>query len=90
MRSSRFNRVFARLVGAFKRYHDTPRSPDGVPRLARARQDLDEARKAMADERDRLLLRTGPAPGPLRKFAVADDKLAELRVTQLTDSNRGS
>lgn len=44
----------------------------------------------MADERHRLRLRAGPEPGPVRKFAVADDKLAELRVTQLTDNNRGS
>lgn len=82
--------MFARLVGAFKRYHDTPRSPDGIPRLARARRDLDEARMAMADERDRSRLRAGRKPGPVRKFAVADEKLAELRVTRLTDSNRGS
>jgi len=80
MTSSRFNRVFAGLVGAFKRYHDTPRSPDGIPRLAHARMELDQARGAMADERDRLRLRLGREPTPVRKFAVSDEKLAELRV----------
>ena len=90
MRSVRFDRLFARLVGAFKRYHDTPRSPDGVPRLARARIQLDDARAAIADERDRLRLAVGRQPGPVRKFDVTDAKLAELRVTRMTDSNRGS
>lgn len=90
MISTRFNRLFARLVGAFKRYHDTPRSPGSIPRLAGAREELDEAREAMADERDRLRIRTGREREPVRKFAVADEKLAELRVARLKDSNRGS
>jgi len=90
MRSVRFDRLFVRLVGAFNRYHRTPRSPDGIPRLAVARKQLDDARGAMADERDRLRIRTGRQPGPVRKFAVSDEKLAELRVAQMKDLSRGS
>jgi hypothetical protein len=90
MRSVRFDRLFAGLVGAFKRYHSTPRSPDGIPRLAVAREQLDDARGAMADERDRLRIRTGREPGPVRKYAVPDEKLAKLRVAQMKDLNRGS
>ncbi len=86
----RFNHLFGRLVGAFKRYHDTPRSPADIPRLALARKDLDEARGAMADERDRLRLRVGRERGPVRKFAVSEEQLVELRVARLKGSNRGS
>ena len=45
---------------------------------------------AIADERCRLRLAITRPPGPVRKYDVSDEKLAELLVAGMTDANRAS
>lgn len=79
MLSDAFNGMFARLVGAFTRYHDTPRRPERVVALATARWELHLARASIASERQRLLTRpTGDSIA--RQTAVSEGGLARLRV----------
>lgn len=75
---------------AFTRYHDTPRSPDDIPRLAEARHALDLARSDIGDERRRMRLTHSRPAQPARKFAVDDDDLTRLRIAGMRDSNRAS
>ena len=50
-----FDRAFARLVRAFKRHQDAPRSPEQISILADARWELHLARDAVAAERREVL-----------------------------------
>ena len=55
MLSERFEQLFRRLVGAFLRYDDTPRSTATVVALATARTELEALRKEIATEREGVL-----------------------------------
>ncbi len=55
MLSERFERLFRRLVVAFLRYDDAPRTPTSVIGLAAARADLDAVRREIATERESVL-----------------------------------
>ena len=79
MITDRFERLFRRLVGVFKHYHDVPRSPANVAGLAAARWDLELAREAIAEERGRITV--GVRSVMPRKVALSDDELARLRVS---------
>ena len=83
-----FERLFVRLVGAFKRHDDTPRTPSDVPALGAARLDLELARGAIADERTRMRSRPPNRPAVVRKTAVSDADLARLFVAGIGSSGR--
>jgi hypothetical protein len=79
MVSDRFERLFGRLVSAFKHHQDVPRSTATIRELGAARWALDEARDEIADERERMV----PRPvnrGTLRKVNVSENDLARLHV----------
>ena len=52
MLSNRFEHLFIRLVGAFLRYDDTPRTLNGVLAIATARAELEDRRREIAKEMD--------------------------------------
>jgi hypothetical protein len=83
MISEKFDRLFTRLVDVFKRYHEAPRSPAQVAELGAARWDLELARKAIAEERQRVIAYYEPLPPIPRQVAMSDDELARLRVAGL-------
>lgn len=51
MLTRRFQRLYDRLVGRWRVYHDAPRDPERVTELAQARADLDDTRIEIAEER---------------------------------------
>ena len=83
MISKRFDWLFTRLVDKFKRYHDAPRSPAQVAELGSARWDLELARMAIAEERQRVMAYNETTPPIPRQVAMSDDELARLRVAGL-------
>ena len=90
MLTDRFERLFRRLVGVFRQYHDADRSPAHVAKLAAARWDLELAREAIAEERERITVRVAFRSGRARKVALSDDELAlaRLRVSGIGSSGR--
>ncbi|NOX23470.1 MAG: hypothetical protein GXP36_10310 [Actinobacteria bacterium] len=79
MVSERFERLFGRLVVAFKQHQDVPRTTANVVELGAARWVLEAARTEIAAERVRM------APHPLhrrnvRKVNVSENDLARLQV----------
>ena len=90
MLTDRFERLFRRLVGRFRHYHDADRSPANVVELAAARWDLELARKAIAAERARITVQGAVRPGKARKVALSGDELAlaRLRVSGIGSSGR--
>jgi hypothetical protein len=82
MMSESFDAAYRRLVSAFGRYHDAPRSPDSIPQLGAARWDLHKARNAMSVERRRVAKPQWPT-NRFSRTAVSPDDLAKLRVRGL-------
>lgn len=79
MVSNRFDRLFRRLVAAFRHHQDVPRTIANIADLGSARWELEAARNAIADERERM----APRPlnrGPLRKVNMSEGDLARLQV----------
>ncbi len=81
MVTDRFERLFRRMVAVFKRHQDVPRSPANIAELGAARWDLELARKAIAEERERITARVAVRSVMPRKVALSDDELARLRVS---------
>lgn len=79
MFTAAFDKAYRRLVRAFTRYQDAPRSVDTIAVIGDARWELHLARNAMAIER-RDVLATHRQAGAGRKFDVSDADLARLRV----------
>ena len=82
MITATFERLFGRLVGAFKQHEDVPRVPDNVRNLGAARWELELARAAIAQERERMADQAAARadlPRP-RQAAVSDRDLARLRA----------
>jgi hypothetical protein len=80
MERARFLRSFASLIGRWLVYQDAPRDPERVVELARARSDLDDARRTVAEARGAWdSSPQGPTP-PVTRTSVSDDDLARLRV----------
>ena len=84
MVSKAFDQAFRRLIGAFKRYQDVPRSPDNVPAIGAARWNLETARVSITRERRSVESGRHAATQPLRKTAVSDDDLARLNVKAIS------
>lgn len=80
MVSELFDQAFRRLVQAFGRYHDTPRTAATVTDLGRARMDLDDARDDARVAREELIAANPRLSGPPRQTGVGQDDLARLRV----------
>ncbi len=80
MVSELFDQAFRRLVRAFGRYHDTPRSPVAIAQLGQARADLDDARRQARSAREELIAARPGLSGPPRRTGVGDDDIARLRV----------
>ncbi len=80
MISARFERLFGRLVAAFKHHQDVPRAPDKVPDLGTARWDLELARSAIAQERQRIADQTAARAEIPQQAAISDDDLMRLRA----------
>jgi hypothetical protein len=80
MFSAAFENAYRRLVRAFKRHQDAPRSSDDVAVIGDARWELHLARNAMAEERRAVLSARPAASAVTRKFDVSDDELVRLRV----------
>ena len=81
MLTKRFEALFQKLVAAFARHQDAPRKPDEVVALASARWDLELARRAIAEERDRLaVVARAHKVLPVRKTDVSDIDIVRLRL----------
>ena len=80
MITTRFERLFGRLVSSFKHHQDVPRAPDKVPDLGAARWDLELARSAIAQERERIADQAAARAEIPRQAAISDDDLARLRA----------
>ncbi len=76
MLSARFNERFRILVARWIEWRDAPRDPERVPELATARFALEDARSAVAVERERIV----SPPRNDRRTSISDDDLARLRV----------
>lgn len=79
-----FDRAYRRLVRAFKRHQDVPRSPDDVAMIGDARWELHLARNAVAVERDQVLAMRRNQAIAVRKMDVSEDDLARLRVAAVS------
>ncbi len=79
MLTARFESLFRRLVSVFLRYDDIPRSSETVVEIALARAVLEDARLAMASERD-LVARRSPQTGRVRYTALSSGNQAILNV----------
>ena len=77
-----FDQAFRRLVGAFKRYQDVPRSTENVAEIGAARWRLEKARNSMAAHRAYISSQRPPAP--ILKIAISDDELARLKVNAIS------
>jgi len=75
-----FENAYVRLVRAFKRHQDVPRSVDDVVAIADARWELHVARDAMAIQRRLVHSAIRDSPPRVWKFDVSEDELARLRV----------
>lgn len=84
MIASTFDKAYGRLVRAFKRYQDVPRSPDDVVVIGDARWELHLARNAMAVERDQAHAMRRNRAIAVRKMDVSEDDLARLRVAAVS------
>ena len=84
MFTSSFDRAYRRLVRAFKRHEDVPRSPDDVAVIGDTRRELHLARNAMAVERDQAVARQQNEAVAVRKMDVSEDDLARLRVAAVS------
>lgn len=78
--SHTFERLFKRLVVAFKRHQVVARTTDSIAELGAARWDLELARASIAKERVRLVDQVVSRSVVPRQTAVSDDDLARLRV----------
>ena len=79
MLTARFESLFRRLVSVFLRYDDIPRSSETVVEIAQARVVLDDARVAMAFERD-FLGRRSARTSRVRYTALSTANQAILNV----------
>ena len=79
MLTARFERLFRRLVSVFLRYDDIPRSSETVVEIAQARAVLEDARVAMASERD-LVARRSARTVRVRYTALSTGDQAILKV----------
>ena len=75
--SARFDQLFEALVGRWVDWRESPRDPDRVPELARARFALNDARSAIAAVRQRPV---APFDGSAARTAVSAEDRARLRV----------
>ena len=84
MLSRGFDRAFRSLVGAFKHYHDVPRSPHNVVELGQARINLDEKRDAIRKVRPAMahMVRIRP----ILKADISEHDYARLRIRSINDS----
>jgi len=73
----RFERLFGDLVGRWTEWREAPRNPELVPELARARFALEDARSAIASERQKL---TAPVHDDPSRTSVSAEDRARLRV----------
>ena len=85
MLTARFQRLFRRLVSAFLRYDDVPRSSENVVEIAQARAVLEDARVAMAAER-KVVARRAARTGRVRYTSVSAGDLAILDVQGMISS----
>jgi hypothetical protein len=81
---TRFDSAYRRLVSAFRRYQDVPRSPDDVAVIGEARWELHQARNAMAGERREVLATRYRAGAGFRKTDVSDEDAARLSVAAIS------
>ena len=72
-----FNQLFQALVARWTAWRAAPRDPERVAELARARFALEDARSAIAAEREALI---APARGDGARTAVSAEDRARLRV----------
>ncbi len=85
MLTKTFEALFRGLIDTFESHHDVPRVPSRVPDLGTTRRSLDEARKAIAEERSRIVPPVSVRPVMPRTVACSDEELARLWVTGLGD-----
>ena len=76
--TERFEVLLKRLTTMFIAYDDTPRSPDRVAELGRARWDLEEARVDIADERVAITSANSNRIGS--KTAIESSDIAVINV----------
>lgn len=79
MLTARFHRLFRRLVSVFLRYDDIPRSSETVVEIAQARAVLEDARVAIAAERN-VVARRAARTGRVRYTSVSAANQAILDV----------
>ncbi len=79
MLTARFQRLFRRLVSVFLRYDDIPRSSETVVEIAQARAVLEDARVAIAAERN-VVARRAARTGRVRYTSVSAANQAILDV----------
>lgn len=82
--TSSFESAYRRLVRAFKRYEDVPRSPDDIATIGDARWQLQLARNTMAAERRDVTLSRRESGLTFRKVDVSEDDLARLQVASIS------
>ncbi len=80
MLTRRFVELFRDLTERWTRYQDTPRNPSGVPALATARANLDDARAAIAFERDLMRRTPGTTSGGHPGTDVSNTDIVRLRL----------
>ena len=85
MLTEAFERRFFELLSAARIYHDSPRDPEHVLRLAAARRRLDVARRNVAEERARLTSR-GARARPRRRTDDSEWARAHVRSFGLTSN----
>jgi len=73
----RFERLFRDLVSRWTEWRGAPRKPEHVPELARARFALEDARSAIASEREKL---TSPVHDDPSRTSVSAEDRARLKV----------
>ena len=79
-----FDRAYRRLVRAFKRHEDAPRSTADIAVIGDARWELHLARSAMAVERDQVLALQQNEAVVVRKMDVSEEDLARLSVAAVS------
>ena len=78
MLGSRFDRLLRTLVARWAEWQAVPRDPDRVPELARTRFALEDARSAIAAEREYIAAAQVLDQGA--RTSVSDADRARLRV----------
>jgi len=84
MITTAFEKAYARLVGAFKRHQDVPRSPDDVAVIGYARWELHLARNAMGDARDDIFAAHHRRTTAASKIDMSEEDLARLQVAAIS------